>query len=57
MMTKDGGNVHAPVTLTVYAEDTNSNKEFVEPTMKITEKKKERTYMFWGFGYSGRPRD
>ena len=51
-MTKDGGNVHAPVTLTVYTEDTN--KEFVEPTMKITEKKKEREdvyvlgiWIFW----------
>ena len=41
-MTKHGGNVHAPVTLTVYTEDTGSNNEFVELTMKITENKKER---------------
>ena len=41
-MTKFGGNVHAPVTLTVYTEDTGSNNEFVELTMKITENKKER---------------
>ena len=45
-MTKLDGNVHAPVTLTEYTEDTNSNKEFVEPTMKITENKKESEYVY-----------
>jgi hypothetical protein len=31
-MTKHGSNVHAPVMLAAYTEDTNSNNEFVEPT-------------------------
>jgi hypothetical protein len=31
-MTKCAGNVHAPVMLTEYTEDTNSNNEFAEPT-------------------------
>ena len=35
-MTKHGGNVHAPVMLTEYTEDTNSNNEFAEPTYENT---------------------
>jgi hypothetical protein len=31
-MTKHGGNVHAPVMLKEYIDDTNSNDEFAEPT-------------------------
>ena len=45
-MTKHGGNVHAPVTLTVYTEHTDSDSEFVEPTMKIIENKKERENVY-----------
>jgi hypothetical protein len=31
LITKYGGNVHAPFMLTAYTEDTNSNNEFAEP--------------------------
>ena len=49
-MTKHAGNVHVPVIFAEYTRDANPVSLLTQLT-KISEHKKERIYMHWGFGF------